>query len=194
MIVGHSWGAMLALAYAASYPNEVRGIVLVGCGTFDQASRDKMNETINKRLDDESRRLLADLSGKYPDWGDRIKAKYDLIGRVHDFDVDQPPIEARDIEPFDIKAHNETWNDMLRLQGNGTYPQAFDVIRVPVLMLHGCYDPHPGRMIYESLKPHIRQLQYVELDRCGHEPWRERHARGLFFRIMIDWMTKCFQA
>ena len=36
-IVGHSWGAMLALCYAARYPNKVGPIVLVGCGTFDQA-------------------------------------------------------------------------------------------------------------------------------------------------------------
>src|SRR5690348_13632596 len=36
-LVGHSWGAMLALAYAAEHP--VRSLVLVCSGTFDVASR-----------------------------------------------------------------------------------------------------------------------------------------------------------
>ena len=30
MLVGHSWGAMLALAYAAAHPDSEAGIVLVG--------------------------------------------------------------------------------------------------------------------------------------------------------------------
>ncbi|MDH3988692.1 MAG: alpha/beta hydrolase, partial [Gammaproteobacteria bacterium] len=45
-IVGHSWGAMLALCYAAEYPENVGPIVLVGCGTFDQAARNRMRATI----------------------------------------------------------------------------------------------------------------------------------------------------
>jgi pimeloyl-ACP methyl ester carboxylesterase len=35
-IVGESWGAMLALAYASAYPETTAAIVLVGCGTFDK--------------------------------------------------------------------------------------------------------------------------------------------------------------
>lgn len=35
-IVGESWGAMLALAYAAEYYHTVSALVLVGCGTFDK--------------------------------------------------------------------------------------------------------------------------------------------------------------
>ena len=38
-LVGHSWGAMLALAYAASYPEAAAALVLVGSGTFDPAAR-----------------------------------------------------------------------------------------------------------------------------------------------------------
>jgi pimeloyl-ACP methyl ester carboxylesterase len=37
ILVGHSWGAMLALCYAAEHP--VERLLLVGCGTFDPASR-----------------------------------------------------------------------------------------------------------------------------------------------------------
>jgi len=57
-------------------------------------------------------------------------------------------------------------------------------------MLHGVYDPHPGRLIYDSLKPYIQQLEYRELDRCGHHPWKERHAREEFFLILCKWLAR----
>ena len=38
-LVGSSWGDMLALAYAAEHSETIHGIALVGCGTFDKASR-----------------------------------------------------------------------------------------------------------------------------------------------------------
>jgi pimeloyl-ACP methyl ester carboxylesterase len=47
-------------------------------------------------------------------------------------------------------------------------------------MLHGADDPHPGRMIRDGLLPVIPHLEYVEFPRCGHDPWRERHAREAF--------------
>jgi pimeloyl-ACP methyl ester carboxylesterase len=34
-VLGHSWGAVLALAHAAACPGSVTALVLVGCGTFD---------------------------------------------------------------------------------------------------------------------------------------------------------------
>jgi len=70
------------------------------------------------------------------------------------------------------------------------YPKAFSAISSPVLMLHGTYDPHPGRMILASLKPHIPQLEYCEWERCGHYPWREKAVRELFFSTLRDWLVK----
>src|SRR5437016_5192555 len=38
VLVGHSWGAMLALAYAADHPTSAAALVLIGCGTFSPAA------------------------------------------------------------------------------------------------------------------------------------------------------------
>ena len=194
VIVGHSWGAMLALAYAAAYPDRVRGIVCVGCGTFDTVSRQTMRAIIYQRIDERTRLLLAELPTRYPDPGDRLRAEHALLRRAYDYAADEPTIDNCEVPPLDVKAYTETWNDMLRLQNDGTYPQAFTAIAAPVLMIQGSYDPHPGKMIYEALKPHIRHIEYVELDRCGHEPWRERFAKEEFFREMKGWITNCTAA
>jgi pimeloyl-ACP methyl ester carboxylesterase len=190
IIAGHSWGAMLALAYGAYYPDRIQGVVLIGCGTFDKASRQKMNATISGRISEETQELLEDLPQRYPEPIDRLQAEHNLVKAAYDFNTDQT--EMNSDTQFDLKAHTETWNDMLRLQENGTYPQAFASILAPVLMIHGLYDPHPGRMIYDTLRPFIRRLEYVELDQCGHDPWREVKVREHFFQITKDWMSACF--
>jgi pimeloyl-ACP methyl ester carboxylesterase len=77
---------------------------------------------------------------------------------------------------------------MMRLQADGVYPRAFETIRVPVIMLHGSVDPHPGQMIRASLEPHLGQLEYVEWERCGHYPWLEPAARDDFFRRLVEWI------
>jgi hypothetical protein len=38
---------------------------------------------------------------------------------------------------------------MLRLQTEGIYPAAFAAIKVSVLMVHGTFDPYPGRLIFK---------------------------------------------
>ena len=58
-------------------------------------------------------------------------------------------------------------------------------IDVPVLMLHGDVDPHPGLLIAEDLREYIPHLEYVEFAECGHSPWLERRARTAFFSSLI---------
>ena len=191
-VVGESWGAMLALAYASAYPESIGALVLIGCGTFDQESRKKMNETIESRLDETSRMKLRSISTDDVDPDERLREYAKLTSTAYSFDPIPTDEQLELVEPFDARAHQETWNDMLRLQEKGTYPAAFSRITSPVLMIHGAYDPHPGEMIYASLSKHIPHLEYQELERCGHSPWQERQARKEFFMVTTNWLlTNC---
>jgi pimeloyl-ACP methyl ester carboxylesterase len=186
-LAGHSWGAMLALAYAAKHPDTISAVVLVGCGTFDTNARARMKEIISGRLTDDDRHTIAEIERTTPDHGESLMKRYEIIGRTYDFDTLEDTDEMA--EPFDGKAHKETGDDVIRLQASGAHPAAFSAITTPVLMLHGDYDPHPGRMIRDGLKENIPHIEYHELARCGHEPWNERHARDEFFHVMKVWLA-----
>jgi pimeloyl-ACP methyl ester carboxylesterase len=183
---------MLALAYAAAHPERARAIVLIGCGTFDKASRLCMRMTLDERVDENLRDRLEQLEHRYPDPDERLKKKYELTQALYDFDAIDTDQDDKEIPPFDMRAHTETWNDMLRLQGDGVYPAAFAAIKSPVLMLHGAHDPHPGPMIRESLSPYLPQIEYHEWARCGHSPWRESAVRNEFFDVMHRWLSLRF--
>lgn len=185
-LVGHSWGAMLALAYAAAHPDGAASLALVGCGTFDPVSRARLESTREARTDVLLRRRIASLDGEIFDPDARLRAMGDLLLPVYSYD---PTATMLGTEACDARAYRESWADMIRLQDAGIYPAAFAAIGSPVLMLHGTTDPHPGRMIRDRLAAYLPHLEYRELDRCGHYPWLERLAQDEFFDLLDAWLA-----
>ncbi len=185
-LVGHSWGAMLALAYAAAHPESAGPLALIGCGTFDPEARARFQLTVHQRLGAAGRAELARLAmdGTLPE--ERLAAMGRLLDPVYGYRL-LP--EKKEPVRLDAAGHEETWRDMLRLQAGGTYPAAFAAVTSPVLMLHGDFDPHPGGMIRDGLAPYLARLEYVELAHCGHEPWREAEAREPFFAMLRAWLA-----
>ncbi len=188
-LVGSSWGAMLALAYAADHPDRAGPLVLIGCGTFDRAARARMRATLDERMEKPLRRRLQHLTEEFPDPDKRLRAMADLILPLYSHDL---VTKDQEIEFCDARAQHETWADMVRLQDQGVYPAAFAAIDAPVLMLHGAVDPHPGRAIQAGLKPHLPQLEYREWPQCGHYPWLEKAVRDEFFTVLRGWLAGQF--
>ena len=186
-VVGHSWGAMLALAWAAAHPGRAAAIALVGCGTFDAAARERMHAILAERMDEATQARLDDLPNAIADPDERLRAAGDLLLPLYGHDLAERRLE---VEECDALGHRESWDDMLRLQSRGVYPAAFAAIREPVLMLHGSADPHPGALIRASLEPHVPGLEYREIERCGHYPWIEREAREPFLEVLTGWLAR----
>jgi pimeloyl-ACP methyl ester carboxylesterase len=186
-LVGSSWGAMLALAYAAEHPDRVSKLILIGCGTFDREARARLVEIRDGRMDDAMRERMLAIDAELgrasaPEEKDRLLDELgDLIHALYNYD---PVTTDLEVTAIDAAGNSETWNDMVRLQDEGKYPAAFESITAPAIMLHGDHDPHPGRMIFEGLRPHLPDLIYVELAHCGHYPWIERRAAPTFFQLL----------
>ena len=186
-LVGHSWGAMLALAYAAAHPGGAAALVLIGCGTFDPAARERVRAAREGRMSAALRARLRGLAEEFPDPDERLSVLGSLMLPVDSFD---PTVSQLDTEGCDARAHHETWDDMVRLQGAGVYPAAFAAIDAPVIMMHGAVDPHPGGLIRSGLQPHLHRLEYREWERCGHYPWLERAVRDEFLAALREWLTR----
>lgn len=190
-LVGHSWGAMLALSFAAAHPGRARSLALVGSGTYDAATRDVFRQAVEKRLGEEGRRRLDELNGRI----EGASAGPDLnqvVGRLGDLMEEAQCHEHLpgfgDPVEVDGLGHRETWADALRLQAAGIEPAAFAAITCPVLMLHGDDDPHPGPATFELLRRFVPQAQYRGFPQCGHKPWAERHAREPFLAVLRKWL------
>ena len=186
-LVGSSWGAMLALAYAASHSECAGPLVLVGCGTFDEVARARFLANVNARTDDALQCRLEGLRSEFPEPDERLATLGQLLLPLFSCDLATTDLE---IASCDARGHRETMADMLRQQDGGHYPAAFSAITAPVLMLHGALDPHPGALIRDSLAPHLPQLEYHEWERCGHYPWLEWEVREEFFSRLSRWLGR----
>ena len=122
---------------------------------------------------------------RFTDANERLRAMGRLMLRADSYE----PVAGKDeTESYDAKGHEQTWDDMMRLQDEGDYPAGFASIRSRVIMMHGSHDPHPGRMILESLKRYIPQIEYRQWEKCGHYPWLEKAVRGEFYGELKEWL------
>jgi pimeloyl-ACP methyl ester carboxylesterase len=181
---------MLALAYAAAHPDRAGPLVLIGCGTFDPLARAHMRATLAERTGDALRQRLERLVQECPDPGDQLTKRGELTQSLYTYAPSSTLQDEGAGEPFDVRAHAETRDDMVRLKEAGVYPAAFAAITSPVLMLHGTYDPHPGPMIRASLAPYLPRLEYREWERCGHHPWSELYVCDEFFAVLREWLSR----
>ncbi|MGE0572344.1 MAG: alpha/beta fold hydrolase [Dehalococcoidia bacterium] len=184
-IVGSSWGAQLALAFAATHPTLTGPIVLVGPGTFTAASSAEFSRRLDDRRSTATKAAFERVSTGVERDAALASEAEDLVGPYS-----YEPISASlELAWVDAQGTEETWGNFVQLRDEGVYPEAFRAITVPVLMIHGDTDPHPGEMIRDSLLPVLPQLEYVELARCGHYPWLERFGRGPFFETLREWLS-----
>ncbi|OFW55630.1 MAG: hypothetical protein A2V75_00800, partial [Actinobacteria bacterium RBG_16_70_17] len=129
-LVGWSWGAMLALSFAAAHPGRAHSLALVGCGTYDAADREVYERALVMRLGEGSLRRVEELrrrmAGAAGAQGDRLLA---ALGRLMEEAqaYDALP-ETGDPVRVDRQGHEETWGDVLRLQAEGVEPAAFAAI------------------------------------------------------------------
>jgi pimeloyl-ACP methyl ester carboxylesterase len=189
-LVGFSWGAMLALTYAARHPGHVERVILIGCGTFDRRSREVYEAAMAERMDAQQRRRFEELTARLAEESDRQRrnelfAEFgSLCTQIQAFD---PLTSDSDDEiSYDEDGFRDTWSDAVLLQEQGIQPAEFARIEAPVTMIHGDADPHPGRLIFESLALLVRDIQYRQLSRSGHTPWIERHAREAFYELLSE--------
>ena len=109
-----------------------------------------------------------------------VRERGDLTMSIESYELIDSVDDPSDTLEYDGGANAETWNDALRLQREGLEPQLFSRISCPVLMLHGHIDPHPGAATRDVLRRFIPHLQYVEFEKCGHEPWKDNMPDILF--------------
>lgn len=72
------------------------------------------------------------------------------------------------------------------MRRTGQLLQLAERVRCPVVAIHGDYDPSPAEGVAEPLSAVLPSLKMVILEKCGHKPWVEKHARQRFFKVLVS--------
>ena len=187
-LIGFSWGAWLSLMVATENGALVKKLILVASGPFEKKYATTIQETRLNRLSARDRaaveRLRQQLSN--PDIKDKNSAFARLgalFSKADSYDPLEPESESIDCR-FDI--FQKVWQQAAELRKNGTLLQLAQRITCPVLAIHGDYDPHPAAGVQQPLSVCAKDFRFILLNKCGHKPWLEKHARKKFYDILTE--------
>jgi len=85
-----------------------------------------------------------------------------------------------------FEVNQQVWAEARRLRASGELLAYGQAVQCPVVAVHGDYDPHPADSVFLPLVSVLSHFRPVLLDRCGHLPWLERHAKEHFFEILAE--------
>jgi proline iminopeptidase len=172
-LLGHSWGAQVALRYALDHPDRVtRLIYLSGTGLSADSWRDAFHASFDRRLGADRTRLDELEAGSAADQRAAAVLRWsaDFVDRArarqHAEAMATPwfPVnwEANRLLNAEIKA---TWRESELIAACRELP-------VPTLILEGAEDLRP-RWAVDSLAAVLPAVTRVTLDGVGHLPWIE---------------------
>lgn len=186
VLVGHSWGAMLALLVAAARPRLVRRLVLIGSGPLDPAFVDGIMPARLGRLGPEDRAELLRLQERVRD-PSRAPPPEDLarfgflVDRADSVDPIAPGAPEFAPQPG---VHRRVWGGAEALRASGYFVERARSVACPVTVIHGDTDPRPLEGVVAPLRAVGRAPRVHLLRDCGHTPWLERGARDEFFAVL----------
>lgn len=169
-IFGHSWGGIIAMCYAAVYPQNIRSIILMGSGPPTREAAQAGQARLNKRI--VSLQEQGIIARAQPG---NMKKMVELILPAYFSDANFPvPVELKNTD-FNTTTYQQT------LAALGDWDLSMDVAKLthPVLFLWGEDDPF-GISMAEATKNALSsaEVEVAELKGCGHY-WHE--CGNMFF-------------
>ena len=185
-LVGHSWGGILALAYAARYPKQTAALVLIDSGGMDMGFNQAFRDNINARMTPQqraasARAMQALMEGKDPCGHLLELVRADSATYFYDRKMGQTFAEGIRPESF----HCEVAMVLGQSLGGLNLRDRLTNFSNPVLILQGHQDPMPESVACDNHHV-LKGSKLVFLDKAGHFPWLEQPEAT--FRAITDFL------
>ncbi len=175
LLLGHSWGGMLAMAYAAAHPDRVDRLILVGSGGPTLEFTQWFGDNIEARLrpeDVEMRDYWRAAAGNGVDPAKVALEALRAMAPGYFFDRKVGLAFARELQ--DGQYHPDVNQRLFADMGRQYDLRAgLKNLKRPVLIVHGHQDPIGDRTA-EEIRALIAGSMLVYVRRCGHFPWIEQ--------------------
>ena len=178
ILVGHSFGAALALAYAVEHPEHVAALILISGTGVDLEWKEEHKAEAAARRSPDDRNRLAELHIQRAAgvWNEAVDREFcaltwatDFADRKHDLDRAAALYRAPGPNYEMNSAMTADWARML-LDG---FADRVSGIAAPVLLMNGVGDPRPLSAT-ARLALRLPNAELAILDDCGHFPWLEQ--------------------
>jgi len=184
VLVGWSWGAMLAWIFAAESPAAVAKLILVAPAAFDDVDAETITPERLRRLSATEQQQVAEISavlGRSDGERDAALAQLAAIfERADSYDRLGPIDEGVQVS---MTIYEAVWGEAVALRRSGDLLRLSGRVTCPITVIHGSHDPHPIHALQATLSARSN-VRFMTLERCGHTPWQERLAHEHFFHLL----------
>ncbi len=172
IVLGHSFGGMLAYEYAAKHPEKVKAMIQSHSGGLDLEIRNGFDLT--SRLN----QIQRDSLGFYSEKIRRGDSSYEtalkrakFLAPAYLYDPSLAPTIAPRLTQANMMINSYVWNDLERIQFD--HSEEMREFNKPVLILNGDNEVAP---ISIAKKAHaiLPESKLVVMPECGHYGWLER--------------------
>ncbi len=183
-LAGYSWGAWLGFLFACRYPKLIKKLILISAGAFETRYNHQLMQIRLSRLSPSERveveRFLTSIFT-----GSEDQTNLEQIGKLM--------AKADSFDPFIIEDENLEINQEIfrsvgkaasALRENGALLHDASRLNMPVVAIHGDYDPHPFEGVEKPLSERLNDFKMILIRKCGHTPWKEMQAKDEFFEIL----------
>lgn len=169
-LAGYSWGGLLAMLYAVTYPARVSSLALVSPAPAAKGERLGYEAALTARNNtpelQAERKALQESGLRSQDLAAYNQRLFELAvaGYFHD------PARARELTPFRVtgRTQQEVWNS---LGDDFDLRPALSRLEIPSLVVHGDDDPIPISTAQATAAALHAPL--IVLPNCGHVPYVE---------------------
>jgi len=171
IILGHSFGGMLASYYATIHPDKIISMILSSSGGVDLDLLSYVSRNINARLTSQQldsanywSQKIADGDTSYNASWQRAKA----LANAYVYDKKYVPVIAKRLTQSNLPINSLVWQDMQKIKFNCA-PKLSTFTR-PVLIIQGRQDIIEERTSQKANKI-LKNSKLVILDHCVHYGW-----------------------
>jgi proline iminopeptidase len=177
IVVGNSWGMMLGLAYAGTYPDAVRAIVTIGSGPITREYLSVMTENRNTRLwpaDLEVREFWSESSRHAANLERAEFESLRALAPAYFYNRKAALKYEMEMSPTDFNLCVPS--AFLEAEGNFDLRPKLKAIKAPVLLLQGRQDLAGEANVCEAHQL-IKNSTLTFINKCGHMPWIEQREQ-----------------
>ena len=174
IIVGHSWGAMLALLFAGRHSDSLGKVILIGSGPLSASQGDAFQQILQERFGDRQDyydRLWSAIDEEQDETKQQTLADHYIEEMMEIYQMD--PDSGREIQPrqWDYKGARRTMRESDKSVEENKYVDALAQIKAPLTIIQGTRDVVSPESLFNLARKHVSTVTTFALARAGHYPW-----------------------
>lgn len=171
-LLGHSFGGMYAMGYAAKYPQNIKHLILSASGAINIKSMNHVTDNIKRRLNPKALKEFLFWTNPNEIKKDPTRAKLEVLritAPVYVYQKKFIPVVEKNLT--DLKNYNPHVNKLI-WKSMATYnlTDAFKNFKVPTLIID-CEQDFLGKDIPAEIHRNFPGSEFRIIPQCSHYPW-----------------------